>query len=64
MKGELEGSFYVALEGAPTTFFQGALKTARKDEENNTFDLVTHGLLESNLRMHLTIYMKIHKELP
>lgn len=47
MKGELEGSFYVALEGAPTTFFQGALKIAGKGEENDTFDLVTHGLLES-----------------
>ena len=47
MKGELEGSFYVALEGTPTTFFQGALKIAGKGEENDTFDLVTHGLLES-----------------
>ena len=26
MEGELKGSLYVALEGAPKIFFQGALK--------------------------------------
>ena len=26
MIGEIKGSLYVALEGAPTIFFQGALK--------------------------------------
>ena len=47
MKGELKGSLYVGLEGAPKTFFQGALKVAQKCEEKDIFDVVIDGLLDS-----------------
>ena len=47
MKGELKGSLYVGLEGAPKTFFQGALKVAQKCEEKDTSDVVIDGLTDS-----------------
>ena len=49
MKGELKGSLYVALEGAPKIFFQGALKIAQKCEETDTFDVVIDGLVDSEI---------------
>ena len=48
VKGEFKCSIYVALEGAPKIFFQGALKVAQKCEEKKyTFDVVIDGLLDS-----------------
>ena len=49
MIGEIKGSLYVALEGAPTIFFQGALKIAQKCEETDTFDVVIDGLVDSEI---------------
>lgn len=46
MKGELQGSIYVGLEGTPEIFFQEALKIAQKGEEKDTLAVVidgTHG---------------------
>ena len=40
VKGEFKCSIYVALEGAPKIFFQGALKVAQKCEEKDIFDVV------------------------
>ena len=45
--GELESSLYVALEGTPKIFFQGALKIAQTSEEKDTFDNIIDGLLDS-----------------
>ena len=47
IKGELESSLYVALEGTPKIFFQGALKIAQNSEEKDTFDDIIDGLLDS-----------------
>ena len=38
---------YVPVKGVPNTFFQGALKVARKCEEKDIFDVVVDGLLYS-----------------
>ena len=47
MKGELKGSLYVSFKGTTKTFFQGTLKVAQKCEENDIFDVVIDGLLNS-----------------
>ena len=53
MKGELEGSFHVALEGAPKIFFQGTLKITQKGEEKDTFDVVMDCMLDSAFEIAL-----------
>ena len=47
MKGERKGTLFVALEGAPKIFFQGALKVAQECEEKDTFDVFIDGILDS-----------------
>ena len=49
MKGELNGSLYVALEGVYKIFFQGALTFAQNCEQKDTFDVKVDGLLDSGI---------------
>ena len=41
---ELEGAFYVSLEGAPS--LDGAIKIAQKGEKKDAFDVVVDGPLK------------------
>ena len=50
MKGEIETSLHCALEIAPKSFFQEALKTTQKGEEKDAFDVVVQCPLDGVIK--------------